>query len=85
MIDLILISDKERQHYCWIKNMSRLVAQRTKNHQKSLICRWCISHFIHQQEIHDKHIAMCKGLKKTPQADRMPSEKKGNDIYQFKN
>jgi hypothetical protein len=28
---------------------------------------------------------MCRGLKKTPQADRMPSEKKGNDIYQFKN
>jgi hypothetical protein len=85
MIDLILISDKERQHYCWIKNMSRLVAQRTKNCQKSLICRWRISHFTHQQEIHDKHIAMCRGLKKTPQADRMPTEKKGNDIYQFKN
>jgi hypothetical protein len=81
MIDLILISDKVRQHYCWIKNMSQLVAQRTKNHQKSFICRWCISHFTYQQEIHDKYIAMCRGLKKTPQADRMPTEKKGNDIY----
>jgi hypothetical protein len=81
MIDLILISDKEKQYYCWIKNMSQLVVQRTKNCQKSLICKWCIFHFTHQQEIHDKHIAMCRGLKKTPQADRMPTEKKGNDIY----
>jgi hypothetical protein len=65
--------------------MSRLVVQHTKNYQKSLICRWCIFHFTHQQEIYDKYIAMCRGLKKTPQADRMPSEKKENDIYQFKN
>jgi hypothetical protein len=65
--------------------MSRLIVQCTKNCQKSFICRWYIFHFTHQQEIHDKHVAMCRGLKKTPQADRMPSEKKGNDIYQFKN
>jgi hypothetical protein len=83
MINLILISNKERQHYCWIKNISRLVAQRTKNYQKSLICRWCIFHFTHQQEIHDKYIAMCRGLKKTPQADRMPSEMLGGNIYEF--
>jgi hypothetical protein len=85
MIDLILISDGERQHYGWIKNMNRLVAKRTKNCQKSLICRWCLSHFTHQQEIHEKHIEMCQGLKKNPQADRMPSEKKGNNTYYFKN
>jgi hypothetical protein len=66
MIDLILISNGKWQHYCWIKNISRLVAQRTKNHQKSLICRWCISHFTHQQEIYNKYIKMCRGLKKTP-------------------
>jgi hypothetical protein len=65
--------------------MSWLVAQCTKNHQKSLICRWCISHFTHQQEIHDKHVKMCRGLKKTPQANRMPSEMLGGNIYEFDN
>src|ERR1044071_3178762 len=40
MIDLLLISDEEKQHYCWIKNMSRLVSQRTKNCNATLICRW---------------------------------------------
>ncbi|GBC28027.2 hypothetical protein RIR_jg2302.t1 [Rhizophagus irregularis DAOM 181602=DAOM 197198] len=59
--------------------------KRTKDGHATFVCRWCISHFTHQQEIHDKHVAICRGLKKTPQADRMPSVKKGNDIYEFKN
>ena len=85
MIDLVLISNEEKQHYCWIKNMSRLVAQRTKNCNKTLICKWCLSHYTTNQEIHNSHIAICRGIKKTPQADRMPSEKKGNNTYKFKN
>ncbi|GET63893.1 hypothetical protein RIR_jg29813.t2 [Rhizophagus irregularis DAOM 181602=DAOM 197198] len=85
IIDLVLISNGEKQHYCWIKNMSRLVNKRTKDGHATFVCRWCISHFTHQQEIHDKHVAICQGLKKTPQANRMPSVKKGNDIYEFKN
>ncbi|GET65611.1 uncharacterized protein LOC114537920 [Rhizophagus irregularis DAOM 181602=DAOM 197198] len=75
IIDLVLISNGEKQHYCWIKNMSRLVNKRTKDGHATFVCRWCISHFTHQQEIHDKHVAICRGLKKTPQADRMPSMK----------
>jgi len=39
MIDLLLISDGEKQHYCWIKNMSRLVNGRSKNMHATLICR----------------------------------------------
>ncbi|GET66267.1 hypothetical protein RIR_jg37682.t5 [Rhizophagus irregularis DAOM 181602=DAOM 197198] len=85
IIDLVLISNGEKQHYCWIKNMSRLVNKRTKDGHATFVCRWCISHFTHQQEINDKYVAICRGLKKTPQADRMPSVKKGNDIYEFKN
>jgi hypothetical protein len=85
MIDLLLISNGEKQHYCWIKNMSRLVAQRTKNCKATLICRWYISHFTYNQHIHDKHVAMCRGIKHSPQADRMLNPKKGEDIYQFKN
>ena len=80
MIDLLLISNGEKQHYCWIKNMSRLVASRTKHCTSTLICRWCISHFTHQQDEHDKHVAMCRGIKASPQRDVMPNEKKGNDI-----
>ena len=76
MIDLLHISNGEKQHYCWIKNMSRLIASRTKNHASTLICKWCISHFTHQQDVHDKHVAMCQGIKASPQRDVMPNEKK---------
>src|ERR1044071_8437501 len=85
MIDLLLISNGERQHYCWIKNISRLVSQRTKNCNATLICRWYISHFTHLQSEHDKHMAMCRRIKHSPQADSMPNPKKGEDIFKFKN
>ena len=85
MIDLLLISNGEKQHYCWIKNISRLVNKRTRNEHATLVCRWYISHFTHNQEIHDKHMAICRGIKHSPQADRMPNPKKGEDVYQFKN
>src|SRR5437588_3585085 len=76
MIDLLLISDGEKQHYCWIKNMSRLVNGRSKNTHATLICRWCISHFTHLKSEHDKHMAMCRGIKHSSQADRMPTPKR---------
>src|SRR3989440_6157433 len=76
MIDLLLISDGEKQHYYWIKNISRLVNGRSKNTHATLICRWCISHFTHLKSEHDKHMAMCRGIKHSPQADRMPNPKR---------
>ena len=30
-------------------------------------------------------MAMCRGIKHSPQADRMPNPKKGEDIFKFKN
>uniref|UniRef100_U9TEB2 Uncharacterized protein n=1 Tax=Rhizophagus irregularis (strain DAOM 181602 / DAOM 197198 / MUCL 43194) TaxID=747089 RepID=U9TEB2_RHIID len=59
--------------------------QYTRNEHATLVCQWCISHFTHNQEIHDKHMAICRGIKHSPQADRMPNPKKGENVYQFKN
>ena len=39
-IDLLFITNEENQHYCWIKNFSKLVrAQVTKHEHKSNFCR----------------------------------------------
>ena len=35
-INLILLLDKKNQHYCWIKNMSALVASQTDKHKGSI-------------------------------------------------
>ena len=38
-VNLLLISDGERQHYCWIKNMSSLLyGQTSKHHGERRYC-----------------------------------------------
>ena len=41
-IDLLLISDGNKRHYCWIKNFNRLISLRTeKSHNSMHYCRRC--------------------------------------------
>ena len=45
-INLLLISEKEKNHYCLIRNFSRLVNYRTKHNGKEYFCFNCIHAFI---------------------------------------
>ena len=45
-VDLLLISDDEKQHYCLINSLSRLISNKLKKHCGSVeICRSCLNHF----------------------------------------
>ena len=45
-IDLLLISDGEKKHYCWIKNFNRLMARHTKYSRHSMhYCKRCLNSF----------------------------------------
>ena len=45
-IDLLLISDEEKHHYCLIKNLSRFIASKLTKHCGTVeICRSCLNHF----------------------------------------
>ena len=45
-IDLLLISDGKKQHYCLINNLSRFIrSSLTKDHGPVEICRGCLNHF----------------------------------------
>ena len=45
-IDLLLISDGKKQHYCWIKNFDRLMARRTNKSCHSMhYCKRCLNGF----------------------------------------
>ena len=45
-VNLLLISNGERQHYCWIKNMSSLLyGQTSKHHGKRHYCLRCLKWF----------------------------------------
>ena len=58
-IDLILLQDGENSHYCWIKNMSALIAKQTTKHKgKKHVCKYCINSFPTELSL-EKHIEYC--------------------------
>ena len=59
-VNLLLISNSETQHYCWIKNMSRLLsAQTTKHDGKRDFCLRCLNGFAFAESL-AKHKEYCK-------------------------
>jgi len=43
VVDLLLISDGDKKHYCWIKNFNRLLSLRTeKSHNSMHYCKRCL-------------------------------------------
>ena len=85
MINLILITNDETNHYCWIKNMSRLLSSQINNYQhKRLFCHRCLNSFQSEKYL-KKNIEFCS--KKETVNIKMPSiDSDGNppNIY-FKN
>ena len=59
-VNLLLISNEEKQHHCVIKNMSRLPAsQISKTNDKRYFCLRCLNGFPSKESL-DKHIDYCK-------------------------
>ena len=59
-IDLLFITNEEKQHYCWIKNFSRLLsAQVSKHGPNSYFCKRCLNKFTSPEKLNE-HIEICK-------------------------
>ena len=57
-INLLLISDGEKQHYCLIKSLSRLLSsQMSKHGHTNVFCLNCLNHFPNEEElkIHEEY------------------------------
>ena len=57
-IDLLLISDEEKQHYCLVNSLSRLISNKLTKHCGSVeICRSCMNHFPNKKKlkIHEEY------------------------------
>ena len=81
-IHLLLICDGEKQHYCLIKNLSRLVSSDiSKNQHKKFICERCLNYF-GSQKVLDTHSELCREheavREKLPPADTFLSFKNHN-------
>ena len=60
VINLLLIANEETNHFCWIKNMSRLISSEINNHQhKRHFCYRCLNSF-HSVKSLDKHTEYCQ-------------------------
>ena len=79
-IDLLLLENKGKQHYCWIKNMSALSASQFNKHKgKRFVCKYCCNSF--QSEATLKvHIEYCSKQK----AVKMVMPRRGEKLF-FKN
>ena len=79
-INLILLSKKKNQHYCWIKNMSALVASQTNKHKgKKYVCKYCCNSFQWEVSL-QKHVEYCS----KKEAVKVVMPKKGT-MLGFKN
>ena len=59
-VNLLLISEGEKNHYCLIKNMSRLLSSQTSTYEhKKFFCPRCLNSF-GRQDLLDKHIKLCR-------------------------
>ena len=57
-INLLLISDGEKQHYCLIKSLSRLLSSQVSGHKESnVFCLNCLNHFPNEEKlkIHEEY------------------------------
>ena len=60
VINLLLIADEETNHFCWIKNMSRLLSSGINNHQhKRYFCYRCLNSFKSEKSL-EKHTEYCQ-------------------------
>lgn len=78
-IEVMLNNGPIRMHYCWIKNLSRLVSSQLSKHEhKKYICDRCLNYFT-SSDLLTKHSANCENECKI----EMPTEEK--KYLQFEN
>ena len=62
-INLMLLTNNENQHYCWIKNMSALTASQINKHKgKRYVCKYCCNSFPKEESL-KKHVEYCSSHK----------------------
>ena len=58
--NLLLIANEETNHFCWIKNMSRLISKQKSDHNGKIhFCYRCLNSF-HSEKSLDKHTKYCQ-------------------------
>ena len=65
-VNLLVITEEDRNHYCIIKDLHKLVYNHSKYKGRKYICRYCL--YVYSTEKRFKeYLPKCKGLNKTSQ------------------
>ena len=79
-INLLLLEEKGKQHYCWIKSMSRLSASQYNSHKgKRFVCKYCCNSFQSEKTLKE-HVEYCSKQK----AVKVVMPRRGEKLF-FKN
>ena len=70
-VNLLVITEEERSHYCIIKDLHKLVYNHSKHKGRKYLCRYCL-HVYSAKKGLKEHIPKCKGLNNAPQQPQMP-------------
>lgn len=60
-IELLLLTVKQKHHYVWIKNLSRLLCKPGDSNGAKYWCRFCLHDFI-REDLLDDHVQDCSKL-----------------------
>jgi hypothetical protein len=58
-VDLLVISNGQRSHYCWIKNFNRLLAYQNSDRNQYFYCCYCLHGFT-KAKLLEKHKPYCQ-------------------------
>ena len=81
-INLMLIKQGENTHYSFVKRLSALLFDQSKNSNSKHFCERCL-HGYTTIDLLERHKSECKGLLKSPTRTEMPKE--GENKMAFKN
>ena len=83
-VNLFLIEGAdESKHYVWVKNLSRLVAGRTKTHCPAFVCNHRL-HPFRTKDVHDRHVLNCQ--RHAPQDVKYPDPENPKEcVLEFHN
>lgn len=76
-VNLLMISDSGKSHYCLITNLSRLLSYGTKHNGRQYFCYNCLHSFTEEQKL-ISHRDLCDKV----QATKLPDEE--NNVQTFK-
>ena len=71
LVNLLVISDDKKSHYCWIKDLNRLLFDQKSNGHRHFYCKYCLHGFTKERLLKD-HESYCQTH--APQKIELPTE-----------